>query len=328
MSGKSVAQGYWNRPSETESTFQAYVKDTKKGPFLRTGDLGFLQDGELFITGRLKDLIIIRGRNHYPQDIELTVEQSHPALRVGHGAAFTVDVDRQERLVIAQEVERSFLRNLNVNEVVMAICAAVAQQHEIQVYGILLLKTGSIPKTSSGKIQRHACRVGFLKNSLNIVSDWTANPRMKNEFQNLELEVERIEQQLQNHKSQQETDYKGGVIQNSLVHLITEYLKFNDYQIDAQEIDVNKPLVNYGLDSVTVIDLSSRLENWFGCKLSPTVLYDFQTIAVLAQHLESLQTEKLLTKIEELSDNEVDSLLQKLLKQEGFYEQSFPNPKA
>ena len=93
VSGPSVAQGYWNRPEETERTFHAYLKDTGEGPFLRTGDLGFMQDGEVFITGRLKDLIIIRGLNHYPQDIELTVGKAHPRLRPGNGAA----VDRRSR---------------------------------------------------------------------------------------------------------------------------------------------------------------------------------------------------------------------------------------
>src|SRR6266851_5462399 len=125
IAGPSVAQGYWNRPEGTERTFHAYLVDTGEGPFLRTGDLGFLKDGELFVTGRLKDLIIIDGYNHYPQDIELTVEQSYPALRPGCSAAFSVDVAGQERLVIAAEVERSYLprrvQSLDTKEVVQAI---------------------------------------------------------------------------------------------------------------------------------------------------------------------------------------------------------------
>jgi len=174
VSGASVAQGYWNRPEET---FQAYLADTREGPFLRTGDLGFLKDGELFVTGRLKDLIIIRGRNHYPQDVELTVEKSHPALRPNCGAAFAVEVDGVERLVIAQEVERSYLRKLKVDEVVEAIRREVSQEHELQVYAVLMLSTGSIPKTSSGKIQRRACRTGYLENSLKVVGSWQMPPQ-------------------------------------------------------------------------------------------------------------------------------------------------------
>ncbi|HBL10490.1 MAG TPA: AMP-dependent synthetase, partial [Cyanobacteria bacterium UBA11162] len=172
VSGPSVAQGYWQRPDATAQTFKAYLTHTNEGPFLRTGDLGFVQNDELFITGRLKDLIIIRGRNHYPQDIELTVEQSHPALRPGCGAAFSVEVDDSERLVIVQEVERSYLRKLEVDNVVEAIRRAISQHYELQVDAIVLLKTGSIPKTSSGKIQRHACKTGFLDNTLMLVGIW------------------------------------------------------------------------------------------------------------------------------------------------------------
>ncbi len=174
VSDPSVAQGYWNRPEETERTFQAYLADTGEGPFLCTGDLGFLKDGELFVTGRRKDLIIIRGTNHYPQDIEWTVEQSYPALRPGYGAAFSVDLDGEERLVVVQEVERHY-PNLDVNEVVGAIRQAVAEHHELEVYAVSLLKTGSILKTSSGKIQRHSCRAGFLDGSLDVVGTWTSN---------------------------------------------------------------------------------------------------------------------------------------------------------
>src|SRR5262249_1250708 len=106
VSSASVAQGYWNRPEETAYTFRGFLSDSGKGPFLRTGDLGFVRDGELYVTGRLKDLIIIRGTNHYPQDIEWTVEQCHSALRPGAGAAFTVEDGGDEHLVIVQEAER------------------------------------------------------------------------------------------------------------------------------------------------------------------------------------------------------------------------------
>ena len=174
VSNDSVAQGYWNKPELTKTTFQAYLSDTNEGPFLRTGDLGFLQNGELFVTGRIKDLIIIRGRNHYPQDIELTVEKSHPALRINCGAAFTIEVDGEERLIIAQEVKRVYLRKLKVDEVVGAIRKAVSEQHQLRVYSVLLLKTGSIPKTSSGKIQRYACRQNWLSQTLTLVGEWKA----------------------------------------------------------------------------------------------------------------------------------------------------------
>ena len=197
MSGASVAQGYWNKLEQTKQTFNAYIADTGEGPFLRTGDLGFLYDGELFITGRLKDVIIIRGCNHYPQDIEQTVQKSHPALRSGCGAAFAVEVNNQERLVIAQEVERNYLRTLDVKGAIANIRQAVTYEHELNVFAVLLLKTGSIPKTSSGKIQRHACRDGFLKGSLNAIDDWSENPQSKTKYMYLKTEIELLLQQVQ-----------------------------------------------------------------------------------------------------------------------------------
>jgi len=197
VSGASVAQGYWQQPEQTKQTFHNYLADAGEGPFLRTGDLGFLQDGELFITGRLKDLIIIQGRNHYPQDIEITVEQSHPSLRPSGGAAFTIEFAEQEKLVIAHEVERIALRKLNPNEVIRAIRQAIAEEHNLQVYAVLLLKIGGIPQTSSGKVQRRACRERFLSGSLDVVADWSANPRNTVKFRYLEAEVESLFSQLQ-----------------------------------------------------------------------------------------------------------------------------------
>lgn len=197
VSGASVTQGYWNRPEQTKQTFQAQLLDTESEPFLRTGDLGFLLNGELFITGRLKDLIIIRGQNHYPQDIELTVEKSHPSLRRGCGAAFAVEVKGEERLVIVQEVERSYLRKLDVNEVVGNIRHCVAMHHGLQVYAAVLIRTGTICKTSSNKIQRHACRSAFISGSLDVVQDWSENPESKREFLQLHSQVDYLLQQLQ-----------------------------------------------------------------------------------------------------------------------------------
>jgi 8-amino-7-oxononanoate synthase len=191
VSGGSIASGYWNRPEATQETFQAYLNDTGEGPFLRTGDLGFFSNGELFITGRLKDVIIIRGRNYYPQDIELIVEKSHPALRANCGAAFSVEVEGKEQLVVVQEVERTYLRYLNVDEVVGVIRREVSEAHELQAYVVVLLKTGSIPKTSSGKIQRHACRNAFLAGNLSVVGssildhpklNFTSRIEVKNSF--------------------------------------------------------------------------------------------------------------------------------------------------
>lgn len=166
FSGPGVAEGYWNQPEETERTFHGSLADTGEGPFVRTGDLGFLHDGEIFLVGRLKELIIIRGRNLSPERIELTVEQSHPALRPASAAAFSIDVDDEERLVIAQEVDPDAQ---NLAEVIAAIRQAVAEQYEVQPYAVVLIPPGTLPKTASGKLQRQPCRRAFLEDRLEVI---------------------------------------------------------------------------------------------------------------------------------------------------------------
>jgi acyl-CoA synthetase (AMP-forming)/AMP-acid ligase II len=170
VSGPSVARGYWHRPAETAETFGGYCLDTGEGPFLRTGDLGFAHDGELYVTGRLKDLIIIGGRNHYPQDIEQTVRAVDPVLYAGSGAAFSIEVAGEERVVMVQEVEPHAKTDLD--RLIGAIRLAVAREHEIELYAIVLLKSGGIPKTSSGKVQRKLCRLQFLEGGLKAVGSW------------------------------------------------------------------------------------------------------------------------------------------------------------
>lgn len=172
VSGANVAKGYWNQDVETEQTFAGYLADTGEGPFLRTGDLGFWQDGELFITGRIKDVIIIRGHNHYPQDIELTVETSHPALRQGCCAAFATEIKNDEKLVVIQEVERIHIKNLDIAEVVENISQAVATQHGLSVYDVILCKPGSIPKTTSGKIQRSKCLSKYKQGTIDRADNY------------------------------------------------------------------------------------------------------------------------------------------------------------
>ncbi len=165
LAGSSTAQGYWNNAEETARTFGARLLDTGEGPFLRTGDLGFIKDGEVFVTGRLKDLLIVRGRNHYPQDIERTVEGAHALLRVGGAAAFSVQVDGEEAVVVVQEVERQATA-LNIDEMAAAIRSIVSEQHDLHVFAVVFIKPGTLPKTSSGKVQRRACRTLYMKGEL------------------------------------------------------------------------------------------------------------------------------------------------------------------
>jgi acyl-CoA synthetase (AMP-forming)/AMP-acid ligase II len=164
--------GYWKNRGATQDTFRAKLADSTSGTYLRTGDLGFLHQGQLFVTGRLKDLIIVRGMNRYPQDIELTVERSSNRLQAGAVGAFAVDMKGRERLIIVSEVERK--RHKDWSDVIQAIRRNVTAEHELPPDGVVLVRFGSIPKTSSGKIQRHACRDGFLDDTLPIVAQWFA----------------------------------------------------------------------------------------------------------------------------------------------------------
>jgi acyl-CoA synthetase (AMP-forming)/AMP-acid ligase II/tetratricopeptide (TPR) repeat protein/thioesterase domain-containing protein/acyl carrier protein len=200
VSSPSVALGYWRRPHVTQQTFQAYLADTGEGPFLRTGDLGFLRDGELFVTGRSKDLLILGGRNYYPQDLERAAQGSHPALRSNCGAAFTVTRDGEERLVMVHELERSFLRAANLEEIARSISASISEQYELIIDTIVFLKTGSIPKTSSGKIQRRQCRSQFLDETLDVVFSSTLANRDKNRDSKLTpQQIEAIETAFKQH---------------------------------------------------------------------------------------------------------------------------------
>jgi acyl-CoA synthetase (AMP-forming)/AMP-acid ligase II/thioesterase domain-containing protein/acyl carrier protein len=271
VSGPSVAQGYWNRPEATEEAFKGYLKDTQEGPFLRTGDLGFIFDDELFVTGRLKDLIIIRGTNHYPQDIELTAQRSHQALRPSCSAAFSIELESEERLVIVQEVHEAALETLDQDQVFAAIRQAVSQQHQLQVYGILLLKPGTIPKTSSNKIQRHACKVGFLEKSLDVVGS------------SIQKDVNVREKQVSLDKKallMTPPEKRAGLIQAHLQTLIANVLK-----VDSSELDWATPLTSMGLDSLTVVELSDLLQESLGASFQATLIFEYPTIEALANYL-------------------------------------------
>jgi acyl-CoA synthetase (AMP-forming)/AMP-acid ligase II len=175
VAGPSVSPGYWQRPDESERVVGARLA-SGEGPFLRTGDLGVLLDGELFVTGRLKEMMIVRGRNHYPQDIELTATSSHPALRTGCGAAFIADAGGAERIVLVQELRKEHLAEPPVNAIALAVREAVTQEHGIRVDVLALIAPGTIPKTSSGKIQRRLCRSLFMAGRLEVVARDPAMP--------------------------------------------------------------------------------------------------------------------------------------------------------
>lgn len=299
VSGRSVALGYWKQPEATEQTFRAFLAETGEGPFLRTGDLGFFKDGELFVTGRLKDLILIRGRNHYPQDIELTVEQSHPILVSGGSTAFSVDVAEEEQLVIVAEVERHYVPNIRqqiielesleehplgsdtqqdrdihidetfsvaISSIIAAIRKAVSEQHELQVQTVVLLKPGGIPKASSGKIQRRACRKGYLENSLSALYVWQSSTEVAvaslQESQRSSLQINGKMQKDLNAESQDNfacqsqpsTDEHVAVpMVHSTSHLLEWLRSYAETRINSRLIDERRCIPPY-----IVLDLGNR----------------------------------------------------------------------
>ncbi|MGW0820025.1 fatty acyl-AMP ligase [Streptomyces sp. NPDC002845] len=161
VAGESVAVGYWQRPDLSEEVFGATLSDSGEGPFLRTGDLGFETEDGLFVTGRIKDVIIIDGRNHYPQDIERTAESAHPAVRPGCVAVFGVDTGGEETVVVAAELRRG-QDETDPADVAGAVRRAVMQEHRIAVRDVVLLPAGALPKTSSGKLQRRESKKEYL----------------------------------------------------------------------------------------------------------------------------------------------------------------------
>ncbi|WP_340375332.1 fatty acyl-AMP ligase [Streptomyces sp. SS7] len=161
ISGPCVADGYWGRPALSEETFRARVADDHDDaavPHLRTGDLGFLYDGDLYLTGRMKDVIVRRGRNHYPQDIELSAERSVPGLQPNGAAAFSLDDGERERLVVVVEADGRVLGALDAETLRERVREAVRAEQRITPDDVVVVRRGKLPKTSSGKVQRQACR--------------------------------------------------------------------------------------------------------------------------------------------------------------------------
>ena len=256
FAGPSVAQGYWRRTEATQETFQATLADGT-GPWMRTGDLGFARGREVFVTGRVKDLIILRGLNHYPQDIELTIERAHPSIRAGCSAAFPIDTEHGESLAIVAEVERTSLRRFDQDRVVAALREAVTSEHELAIHTLVFIKPASIPKTSSGKIQRSLARRRLLAQDFKSVATWVATPEFTDSAPGLGSDLEQF-----------------------IGHAIARILK-----VDVSQIDPNAPFASQGLDSLAAVELSGALETHLGRRLAPTLAYDFPHVRALASHL-------------------------------------------
>ncbi len=301
IAGPSVANGYWDQPELSRQTFAAHLADSGEGPFLRTGDLGFLQEGELFITGRLKDLIILCGRNLYPQDLEQTAERSHPDLNPCCGAAFSIESDGQERLVLAYEVIPR--REPDVNAVAEAVRRAVAEEHEVELHDFVLLRLGGMPKTSSGKIQRQACRNAFLAGTLEAYGEWRATSKAcgggLTRAAVLAVPAQERQALLERH------------FRSQLAQVL---------RLDAAAIDVHQPVNTLGLDSLTTLELKNALGESLGVYVPVTRFLGGVSVSTLAsQVLTELMQQasapfspsmsSLLEQVQQLSDDQVRALL-------------------
>ena len=275
VSGHTVAGGYWRRPDESSETFEAFIADTNDGPFLRTGDLGFLAEKELFVTGRLKDLIIISGSNYYPQDIEAIVETAHPALRPGHGVAFSVEVEGQESLVVGHEIDRKS-RNAGTAEledIAAAIRRAVYEACDLHVYAVQLLRVGSIKRTSSGKLQRHACRSDFLGGH----SEALFESLLKGDLQNSAEEADGLSRAELLALNPQE---RGAALADRLRRHVARVL-----QMPWQQLDPSEPLGSYGLGSLKAIQMIASIEDSLGVTLPTTAAFNYPNVSELGLHL-------------------------------------------
>ncbi|WP_281404514.1 non-ribosomal peptide synthetase [Pyxidicoccus fallax] len=265
VSGPSVAHGYWERPEESEATFGATLEGDASGQrFLRTGDLGLMRDGELFVVGRRKDLIILRGRNLHPQDLELTLERSHPALRPGCGAAFSIEVDGQERLAVMYEVDPR--KAWTPEEVVAATRRGLSETHEVQLHTLVLIEPGALPKTSSGKIQRRACRAELLAGTARALLTWSEADAGVPEA--AETPGEAVAPSTPSTVEELET---------WLLARIASRLR-----VRAETLARDVPITSFGLDSLGAVELANDIEA-LGTVLRMEVLLQGPSVAELAR---------------------------------------------
>ncbi|WP_437525323.1 amino acid adenylation domain-containing protein [Sorangium sp. So ce726] len=279
VEGSAVVSGYWKNPEATSASFGARLRGAGDLRFLRTGDLGFLQDGELFITGRLKDVIIVRGRNYYPQDIELAVCSAHEAFAPDGGAAFSVGLEdglslpaeEPEAIVLCQEIKRG-QRGIDLEALARAARRAVAQQFGLPVHAVVLLPPRRIPKTTSGKVQRRACKTAFLRGELEplgvfhgaMARDGAPGAAA----------------------AQDGASAMGGAQPNGssctarLGALVGDLL-----QVDAAQLRWDVPLVEIGLESVKAIQLAERIAGLSGRQISPVSLIEGMTLTELSRLL-------------------------------------------
>ncbi|HFA60239.1 MAG TPA: non-ribosomal peptide synthetase, partial [Rhodospirillales bacterium] len=266
VKGPGVAMGYWNRPEETQATFEARLADTGEGPFLRTGDLGFLRDGELYVVGRLKDLIIVRGMNHHPADLELTARHAHPEVTASIAAAFSVETDGGESAVLVMEAPRGL--SASPEAVARAVRRRLAEEHELRLGSFVLVRKGSIPRTSSGKIQRRLCRELYLGGRLPILyesrledAETAGEPPAFNR--------ETVLAAAEGERRRLLEEYLGSLLARLL-------------QAPPEQIAGRRALTEFGLDSLGAVEIQNALQQDFGVTVEAVELLEGLTFEELA----------------------------------------------
>lgn len=268
--GESVGQGYWGAEAATAAAFDAVPQGETGDPYFRTGDLGFMRHGHLFVTGRIKDLIKLFGRNHYPQDLELTMERAHATLRPGCGAAFSVDMGGRERLVLVQEMVPP--PDEAPEAIIESIRRAVAAEHEVRPYDVVLIEPRTIYKTSSGKIQRSATRQAYLDGRLSALASALDEHDDDTDESGSSMLLEMLTPIPEAMRKQVLTSY--------LRHQVAMLLG-----IEATTIDPEQPLGNYGINSVKAVELSELLQAGAGRLMPTTLAYDYPTLDAIVDYL-------------------------------------------
>jgi 8-amino-7-oxononanoate synthase/acyl carrier protein len=286
VSSPSVGQGYWEREESTLETFGG-MTSSGAGPYLRTGDLGFLHEGQLFVAGRLKDVIIVRGVNRYPQDIELTAEQAHELMQNGLTAAFADQGPDRERLIICAEVQKRH-EDTNWDHVIKAIRRDVSLQHDLPPEAVILVRYGTLPRTSSGKIQRHACRELFARGSLKVVAQWRS---WDTELPDSEPMI--AASTIHNNGSSGHAISQAAAVDKSASHPDHEII---DIVMDAiravaqeraKELELETNIVlDLGLDSLERMQIAHSLEQTFDGRFPEDVLQEIETVREVADAIE------------------------------------------
>ncbi len=276
----SVGQGYWGREQLTRDTFRADTRDGD-GPFLRSGDLGFVYEGQLFVAGRLKDMIIIRGVNKYPQDIEQTAENAHERLQSGAVAAFAHVAEDRERLVIAAEVQKRG-EQVDWDKLIKRVRGEVSQVHEIVPDAIVLVRMGTLPRTSSGKIQRHACRDLFERGSLKVIAEWKAW-----EIDLPESEPMIAASLMESGNGRHRTDRQAGKSpDHEIVDIVMDAIRAVARE-RAKQLDLDTNIVlDLGLDSLERMQIAHSLEQTFDGRFPEHVLQDIETVREVSEAIE------------------------------------------